>query len=239
MSQSPNLSVISHFYNGHEWVDKQIAHWMQIKPQLKHLFEFILVDDFSDSEYILPQNDLNMRLFRVTEDIPWNQGGARNLGAFNAKGEAGLFIDIDQYLYIEFLERLCTSVGNLERNTLNFFRIKELTNTQNNQQLLHHPNAFVVNLMDFKVKGLYDEDFCGNYGFEDVFLVRAWQKNGGDVKLINEIVSENLPFGTKDLNRDVTRNQELINEKVFSHQCRRSKSILRFSWEEVGHPQRI
>jgi glycosyltransferase involved in cell wall biosynthesis len=113
MSHAPNLSIISHFYNAHECVDQQIAHWQQINPQLRNLFEFILVDDFSDTEYKLPPNDLNIRLFRVTDDIPWNQGGARNLATIHATGSVAMFIDIDQHIKIEFLERLCASIENI------------------------------------------------------------------------------------------------------------------------------
>ena len=151
MSQAPNLTIISHFYNGHEWVDKQIAHWMQINPQLKSLFEFVLVDDYSDAEYALPPNDLNIRLFRVTEDIPWNQGGARNLATYHASGKVAMFIDIDQHIKVDFLERLCASVDNIQRNTIHFFKSNPpLLNIQNGQELIHHPNSFFVNLKDFK-----------------------------------------------------------------------------------------
>jgi glycosyltransferase involved in cell wall biosynthesis len=227
-----NLSVISHFYNGHEWVDKQIAHWEKLKPEAKSLVEFILVDDHSDQEYTLPKTSLNIRLFRVIDDIPWNQAGARNLAVFHASGVAGLFIDIDQFIYTEFLERLIAAAPNLERDTINFFRIKELVNIQNNQPMAHHPNSFVVNLPDFKRIGMYDEDFVGHYGFEDVFLMKVWESQGGRMKLINEIVSENLPFGTSSLNRDIRRNQQMIHEKVFQLGCRNSHSIMRFHWVE-------
>lgn len=229
----PNLTIISHFYNQHEWVDRQIQHWERINPQLHSFFEFILVDDYSDTEYKLPQTGLNVRLFRITDDIPWNQAGARNLATYHATGEAALFIDIDQLIYTEFLERLCLSAPTLERDTMHFFRIKELVNIQNNQSLSNHPNSFVVNLKDFKRIGRYDEDFVGHYGFEDVFLHRVWERAGGKVKLINEIVSEQLPFGSSGLDRDIQRNQLLIHKKVFELGCENSPSILRFRWKEI------
>ena len=234
MSQAPNLSIISHFYNEHEWVNKQIAHWQQINPQFRDFFEFILVDDFSDEKYKLPKTDLNIRLFRVTDDIPWNQGGARNLATFHATGSVALFADIDQHIKIEFLERLCVSVPNIQRNMIHFFKSNPpLINIQNGETLIHHPNSFFVNLKDFKTLVHYDEDFVGHYGFEDVFLLRAWEKLGGKVTLVNEDVSSQLPFGTLSLNRDIKTNEALIQKKVFFEDCKMSNSILRFSWEEV------
>jgi hypothetical protein len=234
MSHAPNLSIISHFYNAHECVDQQIAHWQQINPQLRNLFEFILVDDFSDTEYKLPPNDLNIRLFRVTDDIPWNQGGARNLATIHATGAVAMFIDIDQHIKIEFLERLCASIENIQRKTIHFFKSNPpLINIQNGQELSHHPNSFFVNLKDFKAHVHYDEDFAGHYGFEDIFVMRAWEKAGNKLTLVNEDVSRNLPFGTSNLDRDVKRNQDLIHKKVFQEDCAMSPSILRFRWKEV------
>jgi hypothetical protein len=227
------LSIISHFYNSHEWVNKQIAHWEKIDPSLLHLFEFVLVDDYSDENYVLPETKLNIRLFRVTEDIPWNQAGARNLAAFHATGTVGLFIDIDQLIYVEFLQQLAQSVGSIERKTMYFFQIKELVNILNNEKLIHHPNAFFVNLADFKTIGNYDEDFCGHYGYEDIYLQRLWEHQGGKFRLINQVVSEDLPFGTWNLNRDIARNQELIMKKINKSKFSQPKNFLRFGWKEI------
>jgi hypothetical protein len=145
-----------------------------------------------------------------------------------------MFIDIDQHIKIEFLERLCASIENIQRNTIHFFKSNPpLINIQNGQELSHHPNSFFVNLKDFKTHVHYDEDFVGHYGFEDIFVMRAWEKAGNKLTLVNEDVSRNLPFGTSNLDRDVKRNQDLIHKKVFQEDCAMSPSILRFRWKEV------
>ncbi len=235
MFTNPRLTIISHFYNKHEWVDNQIKHWQQISPSFKNRFEFILVDDYSDEEYSLPENDINIRLFRVTDDIPWNQSGSRNLATFHATGTIALFIDIDQHMKIDFLERLAGASENIQRNTIHFFKIDPpILNIQNGEYLNHHPNSFFVNLQDYKTKVHYDEDFAGGYGYEDVFLFRAWEKKGGKMTFVNEEVSSDLPFGTTNLDRDIKRNEEMIKKKVFEEDCRISPSILRFNWKEVG-----
>jgi hypothetical protein len=235
MSKNTKLTIISHFYNKHEWVDKQVNHWDQINSNIKNQFEFILVDDYSDEEYSLPKSDLNIRLFRVTDDIPWNQSGSRNLAMFHATGTIALFIDIDQKMKIDFLERLASVSENIQRNTIHFFKIDPpILNIQNGEFLNHHPNSFFVNLQDFKTKIHYDEDFAGNYGFEDVFLFRAWEKLGGKMTFVNEEVSSDLPFGTTNLDRDIKRNEDMIKKKVFEENCKVSPSILRFNWKEMA-----
>jgi glycosyltransferase involved in cell wall biosynthesis len=231
VNKMPKLSILSHFYNSHEWVDKQIKHWQAIDANLRHLFEIILVDDHSDAYYELPETDLNIRLFRVLDDIDWNQAGARNLATYHATGEVAMFIDIDQLIYVNFLERLAQVTATIERDTMHFFKIKDLTNILNNEKLVHHPNAFFVNLQDFKTLGGYDEDFCGHYGYEDIYLQKMWENRGGRFRLIDEVVSEDLPFGTWTLDRDLQRNYQLALEKINTRQYEKPKNLLRFRWE--------
>jgi len=232
------LSVISHFYNNHEAVDKQLEHWGKIDSSLIDMIEFILVDDHSEKVYKKPNTHLNVRLFRVLDNINWNQSGSRNLGAFHAIGQAALLIDIDQLVFIDFLQSLCMSVENLPRNTINFFKISsekgELVDVQNGNVLTHHPNSFVVNLEDYKRNGFYDEDFAGYYGYEDVHMFEVWKKRGGKLNLIDRLgTQENMAFWTKDLDRDINRNKTLIYEKLGTEIPRNPTSILRFQWEEI------
>lgn len=81
------LSIISHFYNHHQMVIDQIKYWETLPNEFLSQVEFILVDDCSDQIAATPKTKLNLKLFRIKTDITWNQGGARNLGAFNAKSD--------------------------------------------------------------------------------------------------------------------------------------------------------
>jgi hypothetical protein len=231
----PRLSIISHFYGHPERVLSQIEHWSKISPDLLSELEFILVDDCSEVPVVLPPNNLNLRLFRITTDIPWNQGGARNLGAFQAKGDWALFFDIDQKLELDTLGMLLkvTSIEDMA-TTMFFLRIRSLVDVQTNQSLSAHPNTFLVNLSEFKNHGMYDEDFSGHYGYEDLYLNPVWEKNGGRRILLDApVFFEDLGFGTTNFNRDVERNKELFAEKVRSG-ARNSPGILRFEWQEVA-----
>ena len=225
------LSIVSHFYNHHHRVDEQIAHWDYFPGEIKQRIEIILVDDYSDVEYELPKSDLDIKLFRVTDDIPWNQAGARNLGVFNASSEIILMIDIDQVVYADFIAALVEQSGLVEPATLNYFRIKSLVNGQNNKSLDHHPNSFFARLSDFKNLGMYDEDFAGYYGYEDLYLPRVWQQNGGRIAFVDKIVSEQKDFGTTDLDRNTERNYNLIVQKLSVPNFKNSSSILRFNWK--------
>jgi len=86
-----SLSVITHVYNGQEAMLRQLHTWMQIPEAQRRQIEFIVVDDFSDIPLKLPACEINLSLFRVDDDIAWNQPGCRNLAAMMAKSSWLLF----------------------------------------------------------------------------------------------------------------------------------------------------
>jgi hypothetical protein len=167
----------------------------------------------------------------VITDIAWNQPGARNLGAFHATGEWGLFFDIDQLVNIDALGTLLLKLDTFDKRTMYSLRIKELVNILNNENLSHHPNTFLVNMQKFKTYGMYDEDFAGHYGYDDLYLPRVWEHNGGKRLLINDpVFFEDMGFGNTKFSRDLEHNKALAIEKINAG-CKNSPGILRFEWE--------
>lgn len=228
----PKLSIISHFYNHPEKVERQLAHWKNIPEHILQHIEFILVDDCSEEVPKIEKENLNLRLFTITSDIPWNQGGARNLGAYNAQGEWALFFDIDQHIYPDTLAPLLANLDRFNARTMYYLQIKELIDVTVNESLSNHPNTFLVNLAAFRSMGRYDEDFSGHYGYEDLYLPRVWEAAGGQRTLLNSpVFFEDMGFGTSNFTRDLTRNQNLMLQKLASG-CKNSPGILRFEWKE-------
>ena len=214
-------------------VESQIAYWETLPDSILSQTEFILVDDCSEELPVIKAARLDLKVFRVITDIPWNQAGARNLGAFNASGEWVLFFDIDQKFYIEPMIALMASLHLLNPLTMYYFRIKELVNSLTNTPLQTAPCTFLVNLAKFKWMGMYDEDFAGHYGYEDLYVPQVWEKHGGDRILFSDpVYFEDLAFGTENLDRDLTRNKALAQQKMATG-TKNSPGILRFEWEPV------
>ena len=229
----PKLSIISNFYNCEEMAQKQVENWKNLPAAILEQVEFILVDDCSDKIPDISPGPLNLRLFRVISDIPWNLTGARNLGAFNATGDWSLFFDIDQYIFPEALASLTHSIQTLDAKTLYYLRIKELINIQTGASLHSAPSTMLVNTKRFRTHGMFDEDFAGYYGYEDIFAAYVWETNGGRRELISTpVFFEDMGFGTTGLDRDVERNKALLSNKLATN-CQNSPGILRFIWKEI------
>lgn len=230
----PKLSIISHYYNHPQMVQDQIAYWESLPDSFLSQVEFVLIDDCSEKTPLISATKLNLRVYRVITDVPWNQGGARNLGAFNATGDWALYFDIDQKFYVEPMVAVLDCLDRLDTMAMYYFRIKELIDITVNKSLANHPNTFLVNLPKFKELAMYDEDFCGHYGYEDLYMPQVWEKHGGKRVLFGEtIFFEDMGFGTTNLNRDLSRNLALAQYKMATG-TKKPSGILRFEWECVS-----
>ena len=236
------LSIVSHFYNHLDQVLRQLERWRGIDPALLAQVEFILVDDHSDQALTLPAGNLDLRVFRVETDIDWNQAGARNLGALMARGEWGLFFDIDQALTPEALPVILHNLDRLERDTMYALRAHGLYNDIDQVDAPFHANTFLVHLPTFRRLGMYDEDFAGHYGYEDIYMPLVWQANGGKRVLLSEpcFFDGNLGFRTERLDRSLERNKALGTAKLVALQSRQGpvkscpSHLLRFEWREMA-----
>lgn len=95
------LTLIVPYYRNVGMLRRQLAEWENYPTGIK----IILVDDGSP-EHAAPTVDERasaalrerLRVYRVDVDIPWNRGGARNLGAHVAQTDFLVHIDIDHLL---------------------------------------------------------------------------------------------------------------------------------------------
>jgi hypothetical protein len=177
---SVRLSLIVAVYQSHEVVRRQILHLGRL---LGPECELILVDDGSDPplrpivEALRPRFALTLI---ATEDRrPWTQPRARNLGAARARSERLLFFDIDHIVTAEVLEACLKS----EEDKLHWIRQPGVLGlyggivTARDVLLAHgmtgdqpsvHANSFMIRAPLFAALGGYDEEFCGQYGGDDV-----------------------------------------------------------------------
>lgn len=223
------LTYITHFYCNQQNIDSVISllrEYEQYNPALLDILEFIIVDDGSPIHYLLPKFNLNLTWLKINEDIPWNQGGARNLGVIYAKSDRIVISDLD-HVFPETTLHYMTRRHHPGRSFFKIYRSCHKTG-----KIIHaHWNIFYFSRARFLRLYGYDEAFAGHYGFEDLWLSR-FQKYRGSKQCY-------LPKKYRCLERQVDRNRSyhsLVRDMTENHKmyCRKKREFKCYG-QEFGH----
>lgn len=225
---------------------KQYEGWAGWPNELKSRFEIIVVDDGSPepaADVPRPEGLPALRIYRVKEDRPWHQHGARNLGAHKANEGWLLLTDMDHVLSMVSAAALVLNLHKLNADTVYMLdRVEADTGkpTLNGQgKPKPHPNSFVLTRDLYWRIGGYDEDFCGIYGTDAMFRERAFtvgRRGHLNIPLTRywrDIVPD---ASTNGLPRKEGRDP-LAKERVLAAKRARgeedSVKVLQFEWERV------
>ncbi len=154
-------------------------------------------------------------IYRIEDDIKWNQPGAKNLG-FHVSDGWIVCADIDHLVTKENVEELIRMEK--EKGAVYF-----LGREDNNSW-----NIFLIHKEDFEKVGGYDEDFSGNYGFDDIHFLKKCQaflkaEERRDIKV--KVFAEE---SSSKLDRDWVLNKLLYEKKGLEKTPR-----IRFKWHKL------
>lgn len=191
------MTIMYLYYNQPECI-----HFLEAQGCPNWGVNFLFVDDGSKDPLKLDWAEV----IRIDEDVPWNQPKANNFG-FKHIGEGVVVrMDIDHCFKKEDLDVIKEISKEITKGEIYYFKryaTKEI-----------HPNIYMAHVENLVELGGYDEDFCGNYGFDDIELVYRLNKKGFVFKIFHNIkMLVNKEGGTKGLNRDTTINAKLWKEK--------------------------
>jgi len=241
------LTLVVPFYDNAAMLAVQLAGWSQWPEKLKARTEIILVDDGSPVpalEVDRPADLPSLRIYRVLEDRPWHQHGARNLGAYEADDGWMLLTDMDHVLTIDSAQSLFKAMdkGKLDTGAIYMMdRVEADTGKptlSDRGQHKPHPNSFVVTRETFWRIGGYDEEFVG-YGTDSAFKERAFRIARRDhlrIPLARYSCDLVVDASTRTLGRKDSEyrcdRQAVINRKIAEG---RQDEILTldFPWERV------
>lgn len=240
--QHIRLSYIMHFYLNQEnasSVMNLLRRYEGYSPQLLDRVQFVIVDDGSPVKYEIPEFDLNFTWLRITEDIPWNQGGARNLGVLYAKSDKVLMTDLD----FEFPEATLAKMVEMKECGRRFYKIYT-KDPSTGQLMTGHPNTFLMSRARFMRFFGCDEEFCGHYGYEDVRFVKVQKYHGSRQLYLNKNYT---CFRRQDLDRtrdyhslvrDLSFNKPIDDRKkkeveTYGPESGYSRIFLNFTWKVV------
>jgi len=238
--QHIQLTYITHFYfdqKSPKTLIDLLDKYTEYDSELLDQIQFVIVDDCSPLQFDLPDYDLNITWLRITDDIQWNQGGARNLGAVYAKSDKILISDLD----LEFPEYTLRKMVEMRNPGRNFYKIyrkdKESGSIRNG-----HPNTFFMSRGRFMRLYGYDEEYSGGYGAEDYRFVKfqkyhgSWQHHLSKRYYCHKRTEIDRDEAYHSLKRDFGRNTTIDHRKRNELLCGGAESghsriFLNFRWE--------
>jgi hypothetical protein len=156
------------------WWDYLMSYSLDILDSV----HFVFVDDASTTySTMVPQvvaDRATITAYRIDQNIPWNQPGARNLAMKHVNGWV-LATDPDHVPS----ENLLRALVNCDFKRGHFYHPMRHRNMTKEPIKLPPTNVFVIHTDDFWATGGYDEDFCGRKGFSDLMLLVTMQEGCG------------------------------------------------------------
>lgn len=163
-------TIVMAYYENPNMLQMQCVEWSMYRDANKKRLSVIIVDDGSPrspAEHVLRQHGsvgFPILLFRIKENKPWNQDGARNLAMKHATGWT-LMTDMDHMLGRDQVEGLGRCVNGAQRGE--YYMPARMTYAGAAEH--PHANSYVMFAEDFWSLGGYDEDFSGVYGSDGNF----------------------------------------------------------------------
>lgn len=237
--QHIRLTYVTHFccnQKNCDMVFDVLRRYEQYDPALLDVVQFVIVDDGSPIDYEIPDFQLNLTWLKITDDIDWNQCGARNLGVVYAKSDKILLTDID-HEFPEMTLRKMLTMRNPGRNIFRFDRRDRKTG----QFCGLAGNIFYMSRARFFRFYGYDEEFAGAYGVEDNRFIRLQKYHGSRLRRVNKAFyyypREDIDRDTSyhSYQRDQTRNRKLDQRKkgeinYWGPESAHSRIALNFHW---------
>lgn len=241
------LTIVMAIYGQPKMLNRQLTEFFNYPESLRKQLRLIIVDDHGDPEVSELQAEffgqlLRTRVFRVTDNIPWNQMGARNLGMHHATGWC-VMIDPDMVFEADHLERMVLATDKIQKGRVIKYGLKHVDDDKRGINMTS-PNTFLLHRDDFFACGGYDEDFAGNKGWSDVQMQEVYhqhfkiQKRPDLYALFfnNDQIADSMVV---TLDRSVVTNRKIRLKKVRQQQgCggwrpwvkKHKGPNLRFSW---------
>jgi len=206
------LTIIYAYYDNPMMFVVQQKEWAKYPDAIREQIEFIVVDDCSPRWPCWRdlKLDVDIKIFRMLEDIPWNMDACRNLAVSKSDTNWIFISDMDHLLPIQTIKEIFHHMGRL--NIEKFYTF-ERVNAPDLTSYKPHPNTYLLTRGLYDKVGGYDETFAGHYGTDGHFRRALLHHSKGQVMLNipivrypREVISD---ASTTTLDRKKGRSQEL------------------------------
>lgn len=187
-----SITVILPYYNQPEMLRAQLRNWGCYTDHTRKYLKLIVVDDGSQMapalDVMRETNHAELfqswgaELYRIKEDIPWNRGEARNIGAKHAGTPWILQLDLDHVLPPTAAEQMVLRQIEFEKQhwyRFRRFRVGAADHTRNKDsiprdarygEIKPHIDSYLCTPERYWQAGGYNEDFSGCLGGGSPFL---------------------------------------------------------------------
>lgn len=185
------FTLIVPFYRNVQMLREQVRNWEEYPEAVS----IVLVDDGSPEDarsivlkHASPALLQRIALYRIEVDIPWNRGGARNLGTARAETDWIVHVDIDHVLpAAAALSLLQFSPDPWRWYRFERFRLGRADETRRKDKIpdhaeygrIHpHIDSYLCTRDLYWAAGGYNEDFSGCLGGGSPFLAELERAGG-------------------------------------------------------------
>tara|TARA_R110002051_G_C8626931_1_gene484191 strand:- start:165 stop:920 length:756 start_codon:yes stop_codon:yes gene_type:complete len=233
----PKITINLSFYNQNEVLKRHALLWKSYSQEVKNGISFCIVDDCSKipaNEVLsdIDLSDLDIHIYRVTEDLYCNIAGVRNLAATVCQTDWMVILDMDTMISEELAKEMLELINTTSGHCFKFNR-RVVDNPKHSKHGKIHPAVCLLRKEDYWNVGGCDEDLVGHYGQTDPIF---WHRARGKLKIHiqNDLYVDYIPEGEADIERDISHNLSLFNHKKATNTW--SKDFIRFNWKR--EPQR-
>lgn len=212
--------------------------WMQYPAKVRKTMTVTIADDGSPkhpaADVVPADYPIDVRIFRVKVDLPWNQCGARNLAMHNAPDDWVLVTDADHVLEPDDARKVLAL-----KVREGCYYVPDRRRQVDRRPYKPHPNSYYLQRSMFWETGGCDEDFQGTYGSDSTFR-RAIAAIGTRIEIDATLTlygREVIPdasttrWGRKDSPFHASNFPELRAKKMNGPYL--AERPLRFPWERV------
>jgi hypothetical protein len=168
--------VVFAYYDNPNMLELQWREIASYPAEIRDELEIIVVDDgsptFPAKDVPRPQGLPQVAIYRITEDIRWNQDAARNIGAYEARAPWLLLTDIDHVVPASSLVTILEG----ERSEHSFYTLGRIK-FYGGEARESHPNSYLMTKKLYWDIGGHDEDYAGVYGKDFLFRKRALRRS--------------------------------------------------------------
>jgi hypothetical protein len=237
------ITIVCSYYDQPEGAERWWDCLRGYSDEAREFAKFVFVDDGSPNHPMeIPDDilrDFQVRLFRVKEDILWNEMGARNLAMKHIDGWA-LLMDNDYTMAGDQVEIL----PGLDARP-NYTYVPRARPFGGKRHIHHPPNLFIIRGDVFWRAGGYCEDYAGGYGLSDTELLRVLENQKVIRRKLQKIWIDHYKAdlypraSVQWLDRSMGRNDKIFKSRLNAMNQHGVKRVvaqnkhLNFEWERV------